>query len=101
MGQVKCHPQSFYTLWVTTRVSQVGGKGCVLPNNTNIFFWLASRYVDALDSLPDVLQDTHPELTDDRLWDECIDTNTPLHVISVKQSDGCACQSRRVRAAEV
>ena len=44
----------------------------------------------ALDSLSDLLQDTHPELTDDRLWNECTDTNTPLHVISVKQSDGWA-----------
>ena len=90
MGQVKCHPQSFYTPWLNPVVPQVGGKGCVLPNNTNIFFWPASRYVDALDSPPDVLQDTHPERTDDRLWNECIDTNTPLHVISVKQSDGWA-----------
>jgi hypothetical protein len=90
MGQVKCHPQSFYTPWLTPVVPQVGGKGCVLPNNTNIFFWPASRHPDALHSPSDLLQDTHPELTDDRLWNECIDTNTPLHVISVKQSDGWA-----------
>jgi len=46
--------------------------------------------LDALDSPSDSLQGTHAELTDDRLWNECIDTNTPLHVISVKQSDGWA-----------
>ena len=46
--------------------------------------------LDALDSPSDSLQGTHPELTDDRLWNECIDTNTPLHAISVKQSDGLA-----------
>lgn len=90
MGQVKCHPQSFYTPWLTSLVPQVGGKGCILPNNTNLFFWPASRYTDALGSLSDLLQDTHPELTDDRLWNECINTKTPLHVISVKQSDGWA-----------
>ena len=48
------------------------------------------RQVDGPDSPPDSLQDTHPELTDDRLWDEYIDTNTPLHAFSVKQSDGWA-----------
>jgi len=46
--------------------------------------------LDAPDLLSDSLQGTHPGLTDDRLWNECIDTNTPLHVISVKQSDGWA-----------
>jgi len=70
-------------------VPQVGGKGCVLPNNTNVFPWPASC-LDAPDSPPDSLQGTHPELTDDRLCNECIDTNAPLHVISVKQSDGWA-----------
>jgi FtsP/CotA-like multicopper oxidase with cupredoxin domain len=32
-------------------------------------------------------QDTHPELTDDQLWTGCNNTNTPLNIISVKQSD--------------
>jgi len=90
MGQVKCHPPSFYTPWLTPFVPQVGGKGCILPNNTNVFFWPVSRHSDPLDCLSDLLQDTHPELTDDRLWDECMDTDTPLHVISAKQSDGWA-----------
>jgi hypothetical protein len=90
MGQVKCHPQSFYTPWLNPVVPQVGGKGCILPNNTKMFFWRASCHLDALDSPSDLQQDTHPELIDDRLWNECIDTNTPLHVISVEQSDGWA-----------
>ena len=90
MGQVKCHPQGFYTPWLTPFVPQVGGKGCVLPNNTNVFFWPASRHAGPLDSSSDLLQDIHPELTDERLWNECIDTNTPINVISVKQSDGWA-----------
>ena len=89
MGQVKCHPQSFYTPWLNTIATQVGGKGCVFPNNTKLFFWPVCR--DRRTQLPsNLLQDTHPELTDDRLWNECIDTNTPLNVISVKQSDGWA-----------
>jgi FtsP/CotA-like multicopper oxidase with cupredoxin domain len=90
MGQVKCHPQSFYTPWLNAIATQVGGKGCIFPNNTNIFFWPVSHYSGAVNPPSDLLQDSHPELTDDRLWNECIDTNTPLHVISVKQSDGWA-----------
>jgi len=90
MGYVKCHPQSFYTPWLNPIIPQVGGKGCVLPNNTNVFPWPASCHFDAPDSPSDSLQGTHPELTDDRLRNECIDTNTPLHAISVKQSDGWA-----------
>lgn len=37
-----------------------------------------------------MLQDTHPELTDDRLWNQCDDTDAPLNIISVKQEDGWA-----------
>jgi hypothetical protein len=89
MGQVKCYPQSFYTPWVSPGAPPLGGKGCVLPNST-IFAAPVSRDLDAFDSQADLTQDTHPELVDDRLWNECISTTAPLSVISVKQSDGWA-----------
>jgi len=90
MGQVKCHPPSFYTPWLTPFVPQVGGKGCVLPNNTIVFSQPVSPHSDLFDCLPDLLQDARPDLVDDRLWNECIDTDTPLHVISAKPPDGWA-----------
>jgi len=90
MGQVKCHPPSFYTPWLNPFVPQVGGKGCVLPNNTNVFFWPVSRHFERTRPPFDLLQDTHPELTDDRLWGQCNDTDAPLNVISVNQEDGWA-----------
>ena len=54
------------------------------------FFGQQVVHMHTPEPLSDLLQDTHPELTDDRLWNECIDTNTPLHVLSVKQCDGWA-----------
>ena len=90
MGQVKCHPPSFYTPWLTPLVPRVGGKGCILPNNKIVFPQPVSRHSDPFDCLPDLPQDARPDLTNPRLWNECTDTNTPLHVISIKQSDGWA-----------